>query len=321
MENMITSKYDSIEEIIEDLNVNLTQKQKCKINKFIQFVKNDEVHGICFYLTTIKLNNGDKRYIALDEYTYNLGNFNFKNMDRGNSLLIVYKSKIIDSTMDIDCRLPEDYINSNDVSNCEAMNRLACVTILNKCSIIDSNITICNYYNNNNKKPLDNVVHLQNAIIKNYTHFYIGKIVNNNPIDVNISNTVIDCSLFFIKDKLNLNNSKIECVDHTTITSVSDIAYKINLHRISNNKSNVYLVKNSKTLFKILSQEVKSNSDVCFIIQDNNEEEVIVYIKSITNKRRLEIIQSDVKMTLDGIPDHSCLDTVKKMLKIINIKN
>lgn len=319
MENMITSKYDSIEEVIEDLlvnNVDFTQKQKYEIDKFIQFVKNDEVNGICFYLTTIKLNNGDKRYIVLDEYTYNLGNFNFKNTDRGNSLLIVYKSKIIDSTMDIDCCFPEDDMTSN----CGATNRLACLTIINECSIIDSNITICSYYNKN-KTPLNNFVHFQNIIIKNYTHLYIGKIVNNKSIDVNISNTVIDCSLFFIKDKLNLNKSKLECVDHATITSIGDIVYMINLHRTSNNESNVYLVKNSKTLFKILSQEVKSNSDICFVIQDNNEEEVIVYIKSITNKRRIEIIQSDIKMTLDGISDCSCLDAVKKMLKIINIKN
>lgn len=301
-------RFDSIEEALDHTQMKFTQVQQSELNKFIQYVKKDEPDATFYVLTDTfyKVNNA----IIMDEYTFKLDKLgHYKTLHAYNALLLLYKCKVINSSLSTG-----SYETDEDENN-----PVTSLTILDKCSMVDSSLYVANKYSCK-EKQLDSTVYIKNSRITNISNLSIKNTDIKHSINVSIQDTVIEHTVLTVNDTLSLNHSVLSYINCPSLTVLDKSNYRLILNRPLDNIGKMFLSKSSKRLCEQLEQEKETQCNILGVITNEGDSSILVGIRLLFAGLGVTIEEKDNKVDTKVRTKEQALELIGSLrIGIINL--
>lgn len=319
---MEISKYKSLKEAVKASKLKLNKEQTAEINNLQKNIDRIE-ESVNFYL--VKFDNKraddvyeDSLYAIIDEYTFNMFGINYLNTNSTTSLIIIYKTKIINTSF---------YFGVSDISRNRKSNKdikNIYLAIIDRCTFVNSKLGLNCCFNSNNIQTHFKMVNCTvvegsdlwfncNSESSN-SEFYLDNVtVQNTKITLNNKVKLKDSSLSYLQ----LNTSSILV---TTISTIGDDTYSVIITKAFTKSTKIFVCKDLKDV-KDLKEVHTSEYDVyLYLLPDTVYNGTIIHKSRENSNWTLDInYKGIVSLILKGLSSNKLKDYINKLIETNNL--
>lgn len=290
---MKINKYRSVKEAVKASQLELNRKQIAEINSF---QKNIDILNDTVNFCLIKLDQDYTEdvpeetpvYVIIDEYTYSMFGLDWLEKNSSTSLLIIYKTTLVNSRF---------FFGVSDVTNSRKSNKTinnTYLAIIDRCTFVNSDLKLFYCFNSNTKqtyfKMLNcTIVEGSDLMFTCDTDFAKSKFYLNN---VSIENTKIDFKnkVKLVDSSLSYLHSNYESIGGHILSTIGDDSYSVNITKAFKRSTEIFIC-NDITEFKDC---YKSSYDKYLCVVPNNKcKRIFIYTSKCDSEYTLDIEQDD----------------------------
>lgn len=247
---MEISKYKSLKEAVKASKLKLNRKQTAEINNFQKNIDRIE-ESVNFYLVKFDNRRTDNAYESslyaiIDEYTFNMFGINYLNTNSSTSLIIIYKSTIINSSF----YFGVSNISHDGKSNKDIKNRY--LAIIDRCTFENSKLGLNCCFNSNNIQTHFKMVNCK--VVKGSDLWFSCNLESSNS-EFYLDNVTVENTQIIFKDKVKLKDSSLSylqldsrSIQITTLSTIGDDIYSVNITKAFTKSTKIFVCKDLKDI-------------------------------------------------------------------------
>lgn len=293
---MEINKYKSIKEAVKASKLKLNRKQTSEINNFQKSIDRIE-ESVNFYL--VKFDNRrtesgyeGSAYAIIDEHTFNMFGINYLNPNSSSSLIIIYKTTIINTSF---------YFGVSDVSHYGKSNKNiknTYLAIIDRCKFVNSKLgLICSF----NSNTIQTYFKMVNCTVVEGSDLWFNCNAGSGNTEFYLDNVTVENTKIILNDKVKLKDSslsRLHCESRLTqiiaISTIGDDTYSINITKTFTKSTKIYVCKDLKDIKDLKEAYMAEYDAYLCILPDISYGGIIIHKYRENSSWLLDISYKDI---------------------------